>query len=238
MPVIRNEQARQLAPRAIALELEDMRSEASGILDAARAQANELLAQARAEADALRASILEQARVEGEQAGREAGLEQGRTEGMERIIAEVLEPNRELFEQLGPAWREQLAHFGREREQLLDDARRELLGLALEIARRVTRRTVAFDESICAEQIAEAIELLGRPASLRISVSPRDHELIERALPGLLEEARVTEGVELLATDEVQRGGCIVSTGEGTVDARMETQLTRIAEALVPGGEA
>ncbi len=236
MPVIRNEQARQLAPRAIALELDDVNSEANAILDVARSQANELLAQARAEADALKGGIFDQARVDGERAGHEAGLEQGRAEGMERIITEVLEPHRELFEQLGPVWHEQLTSFARDREQLLDDARRELLGLAIEIARRVVRRTVEVDESICAEQVAEAIELLGRPTSLRISVSPHDRELIERALPGLLEQARVTEGVELLESDEVQRGGCVVSTGEGTVDARIDTQLARVAESLVPGG--
>jgi flagellar biosynthesis/type III secretory pathway protein FliH len=237
MPVIRNEQARNMAPRAIALELDDVRGEAESILAAARTHAAELQARARADAEALRAQVIEEARAEGERAGHAAGLERGRAEGMERIIREVLEPNRELFEQLGPVWVEQLTRFGVEREQLLDDARRELLGLAIEIARRVIHRTVEVDETICLDQVSEAIELLGRPAEMRISVCSADLEILEHALPGLLEKARMTDGIELIESNDVQRGGCLVSTGEGSVDAGIETQLARIAEALVPGGE-
>ena len=55
MPVIRNEQARNMAPRAIALELDDVRGEAESILAAARTHAAELQARARADAEALRA---------------------------------------------------------------------------------------------------------------------------------------------------------------------------------------
>lgn len=235
MPVIRNQQARHLAPRAIALEMADVHSEAAELLTAARAEVNELLARARAEAEDLRNDILEKARQEGERAGHEAGLERGRAEAMEQVLSEALEPHRELLEQLGPAWVEQVARFGEERERLMEDARRELLAFALEIARRVVQRTIEVDETICIDQVGEALALLGRPGSLRLSISPDDREVLERALPGLLEKAHMTEGIELVESDEVSRGGCMVTTVEGTVDARIETQIARITETLLPG---
>ena len=237
MPVIRNQQARHITPRAIALEMSDVHGEAAQLLASARTEANELLARARAEAEDLRAGILEEARQQGERAGHEAGLQRGRTEAMERVLAEALEPHRQLFETLGPSWTEQVVRFGEERERLLDDARRELLSFALEIARRVTRRTIELDETVCVDQVAEALELLGRPASIHLSISPEDREVIEHALPGLLEKARITEGVELIESEEVPRGGCILSTTDGAVDGRIETQLDRITESLLPGGE-
>ena len=77
---------------------------------------------------------------------------------------------------------------------------------------------------------------LGTPTFTR---RPRqDREVLDRALPGVLEQARVTGGVEVIESDEVTPGGCIVSAGEGAVDARVQTQLDRIAEALVPGGRS
>ena len=51
MPVIRNQQARHLAPRAIALEMTDVHGEATDLLASAHAEANELRARARAEAE-------------------------------------------------------------------------------------------------------------------------------------------------------------------------------------------
>lgn len=236
MPVIRNQQARQITPRAIALEMSDVHGEAAQLLARARAEASELQARARAEAEQLRAGILEQARREGAEAGYAAGLERGRAEGMEKVLAEALEPHREVLDVMGPAWLEQVGRFGEERERLLEDARRDLLGLALRIVRRVIDRTVEVDETVCIQQVAEAIELLGRPGSLRLQIAAADRPIIEQALPGLLEKARVTEGVEIVESDEVARGGCIVSTADGEVDSRLETQLERITEALMPGG--
>jgi len=235
MPVIRNQQARHLAPRAIALEMTDVHGEATDLLASAHAEANELRARARAEAEDLRGDILEKARQEGERAGYEAGLERGRSEAMEQVLSEALEPHRQLLDQLGPAWLEQVGRFAEERERLLEDARRELLSFALEIARRVVQRTIEVDETVCIDQVSEALALLGRPGTLHISISPEDRDVLERALPDLLEKAHLTEGVELVETDEVPRGGCLVSTVEGTVDARIETQLVRITEALLPG---
>ena len=63
-------------------------------------------------------------------------------------------------------------------------------------------------------------------------------DVLERALPGLLEKAHLTEGIELVEVDEISRGGCMVSTVEGSVDARIETQLERITEALLPGDQS
>jgi flagellar assembly protein FliH len=237
MPVIRNQQARHLTPRAIALEMADVHSEAAELLSSARTEVNELRARARAEAEDLRQGILEQARQEGERSGYEAGLERGRSEAMEQVLSEALEPHRELFEQLGPAWLEQVGRFAEERERLLEDSRRELLSFALEIARRVVQRTIEVDETVCIDQVAEALSLLGRPRTIHISISPDDRDVLERALPDLLEKAHLTEGVELVENDEIPRGGCLVSTVDGTVDARIETQLVRITQALLPGAE-
>lgn len=236
MPVIRNEQAKHMAPRAIALELDDVRAEANEILARARVEASAIEARARADAEDLRVRILEEAEAEGRRRGHQEGLEQGRTEAMERVYAESIEPHRALLDQLGPTWVEQLTRFSQERETLVEDARRELLGLAVEIARRIVHRTIEVDPDACIEQVKHAIELLGAPGELRITVSPRDREVLERALPGVLEAARVSGGVKLLESEEIGDGGCLVSAGEGTVDARLETQLDRIAQALVPGG--
>lgn len=235
MPVIRNEQAKYMAPRTIALELEDVRTEADEILARARAEAAAIEARARAESEQLRVRILEEAAVEGDRRGFQEGQERGRAEAMEKVYGESIEPHRALLEQLGPAWVEQVTRFGEERETLIEDARRELLTLAIELARRVVHRTIEVDETACIDQVAHAIQLLGVPRELRVMVCPSDREVLDRALPGVLEQARVTGGVEVIESDEISPGGCIVSAGEGSVDARVETQLDRIAEALVPG---
>ena len=154
---------------------------------------------------------------------------------MQQVLAEALEPHKQLLDKLAPEWEKQVVRFGEERERLLEDARRELLSLAIEIARRVTRRSIELDETICVDQISEAIELLGCPSSVRITISPEDRMVFETALPGVLERARLTEGVDVVESEDFERGDCVISTPEGSVDSRIETQLLRITDALLPG---
>ena len=42
--------------------------------------------------------------------------------------------------------------------------------------------------------------------------------------------------VSIVAKDEVGRGGCVIRSSEGAVDARIETQFRRMRDGLVGGG--
>ena len=235
MPLIRNKQAGHITSRAVALELDDVRAEARQLLESARAEAASIVVAARGAAQEERGAIREAARVEGERAGFEKGYEAGQTEAMEKILDESLEPHRELLDRLAPAWAEELERFGKERERLMEEARRGVLAFAVEIARRIVHRTVQQEESVCVDQVAEAVRLIGQPTQIRISISPEDRGVLERALPGVLQAACLACDVEVIEDSAVSRGGCVLWTPEGGIDATVETQLGRISEVLVPG---
>lgn len=237
MPLIRNKQAAHITSRAVALELNDVRSEAREVIESARSEATRILAQVRDTVQEERTTILESARAEGRQAGYEEGLATGRQEGMEQVLSESLEPHRALLDEIAPNWAEQLKRFSEEREQLMEESRREILTFGIELARRIIHRTIQQDEGVCVEQVTEAIRLIGRQTQMRISVSPEDLHVLERALPGVLQAARLADDVELIEDPAISRGGCVLSTPEGSIDATIETQLDRIVDILIPRAE-
>ena len=51
--------------------------------------------------------------------------------------------------------------------------------------------------------------------------------------PELLSKLRSIEEVELTEDEEISPGGCVLRFGSGQIDARIETQLDRIAEELL-----
>jgi len=236
MPLIRNQNARAVSSQAVALDMGDVRAEAQALIANARAEVEAMHASARADIETERRKALEESRelgfTEGEQAGRAAGLETGHAEA----LAQTVGPYGEIIEKLVPAWIEQFEQFGTERERLFEEVRRDVLRFAVDIAARVVHRVVEFDDSVCIDQVREALEIIGRPSQIRLSVNPLDRAVISDALPGILEKANLTVDLELHDDEQVTRGGCIVSTPHGAVDATVETQVMRIAEALVPGG--
>lgn len=66
----------------------------------------------------------------------------------------------------------------------------------------------------------------------RVRLAPDDLSLVRSEAPELL-EAWKSQEVEAVADARVQLGGCIVEGERGNVDARLETQLERLREALI-----
>lgn len=238
MPLIRNKNAAHFTHQAVALELENVRSEAEALLAAAREEANSIVASARTEAASEQAAIRERARSEAFEQGLEQGRAQGREEGHAQAFEESIEPYHELLGKLAPAWLEQFEHFGQERERLFEQARRELLGFSVELAGRIVRRTIQHDPSVCQDQVAETLKLLGQPTRMQLSINPADRELIDQALPGLLAAAGGTPDLDVIENPSIGRGGCVLSTPQGTIDSTIEVQLDRIMQSLLPGDDA
>ena len=234
MPLIRNQNARNVSSRAVALDMGDVRAEAESLIAAARAEVAEMHASARRDIEHERQRVFDESKARGFAEGREAGHASGLESGHAEALNQTVGPYAEIMEKLVPAWIEQFEQFGTERERLFEEARRDVLRFAVDIAARVVHRVVESDESVCIDQVREALQIIGRPSQVRLSINPLDRAVISDALPGILEQAALTTDLELHEDDQVTRGGCIVSTPQGAVDATVETQVARIAEALVP----
>lgn len=238
MALIRNKNAAHYTHQAVALELENVRSEAQELLDSARAQADSIIARARGEAASEQAAIRERAHAEGFQQGLEEGRASGHQAGNQQAYEESAQPYQEILSKLAPAWLEQFEQFGQERERLFEGARRELVGFAIQLAGRIVHRTIELDPTVCVDQVDATLKLLGAPSQIQLRINPEDRHVIDQALPGLLAVGAETRDLSLVDDPSITRGGCVVSTPEGTIDSTVDVQLQRVMEALLPGGDA
>jgi flagellar assembly protein FliH len=173
-----------------------------------------------AERDAIR----ERARLE--------GLELGRREGLE--IAAVAERERVERETSGVAalLRGAAVAIGQKQAELAASAERDLLRLALAIAAKVVKAEIK-DAKVAGANLRRAIELTARRQELTVRVHPEDLALIEAYLPELRREFSDVERVALEADPTMARGGAVVRTREGSVDASIDTQLAEIERGLL-----
>jgi flagellar biosynthesis/type III secretory pathway protein FliH len=182
------------------------RIEAAAFDAAERARAT--LGEAEAEAARIRAAA---------EADREAvaarAVEAGRAEGLARAAAT-------------------LAEAGASRDRLLAAAEREIAALAIDVARKVLGRELAQDPAAVTDLAAQAIAAARDRRQVVLRVNPADAHAI-RAAEGRL-AALLTRATALDVREDasVERGGAIVETEAGRVDARVETQLGALARAL------
>lgn len=231
MALIRHAQAEKIARDALVLDLGDVRAQAELIIAQARSRASEMILDARAERERIIAGAYE----EGQRAGFEAGHAQGLAQGTELGRAEALASRTAEIEQVENAWSAALASFNAQRDALLDDARDSVLTLACRIASRVTQRVVTSDPEVVVDQVRESISMVTGASRVLIEISPGCEQLVRGALPKVMAALGSSAHTEVRTDQSLSPGSCVVRTAGGQIDASIQTQLSRIAEALVPG---
>ena len=149
-------------------------------------------------------------------------FEQGLAEGREAGRAEV----RTQVERLSGMFYDLAKPF----ENLDAEVERELLTLAMALARQIVRRELKTDPSQIIGIIREAIAALPVAArDVRVHLHPEDAAVVRQHLaPTEAERAWVIVEDPVMA-----RGGCQITTATSRVDARLETRLGAILSELL-----
>jgi flagellar assembly protein FliH len=231
MPVLKQSAvAPMLHDPKVVLDLGDLQRQADRMIEAAEQEArrivDEAVRTAEEEGRRIRAEAEARGRAEGEQAGRESGEAEGRREAVEAVSAELAG--------LEAAWTEALRTWSSRREADLSAAQQDVVALAVAIAGRIVQREIQADPEVATRQVAAALAMLSDVRDARVFVHPEDRQAVAEALPGLVQALASTAHVELREDSSLGRGGVVVRSGEGVIDARIDLQIRRIAEALAP----
>lgn len=234
MALIKNAQSESIVRDAIVLDLAQIGRQADELIALARRRAQQIVDDAAKERDRLLSDAREIGRAAGHEAGFAQGLAEGRAQGLDEARAE----QRETLAKLSESWSAALDRFERDRDDLLLHARTEALALALAVARRVTGRIVEQDPAVVGAQMERVLGLVTRPSRLTLRIHSDDLARAHEELPALASKFSAARHAELVPDDTVTRGSVVARTDRGVIDASIETQLDRIADALLPNHDA
>ena len=209
-------------PAAPAVDVEAIRAQADALLQDAAHKAETLLADAHNRARALVEDAA--ARADGiaqgaRKSGHQEGFQTGR-DAADREMNDMLVTMRGLLEMARA-----------ERHKLMEEAEPELVRLALGIAERVLHQQVALDRGVVVEMAKTAISRLIERDSVTVRVNPADLERMREHRDELIAIGDV-KNLRVVEDKRVDRGGVIVDTDAGTIDARIGTQLEEARKIL------
>jgi flagellar assembly protein FliH len=230
MALIKTAKSPHMLKDAVVLDIGDLGRQAERMLSKAREEAQTILANARAEERRLIDGADKRGYDKGLSRGLNEGREQGRDEGRQQALAE----SAEQIAQLTRRWEQALSEWESQRTAMIQQAREDVLVFAFELARKIVHRVLQSDSTIVKDQVSAALALLVRPQAVAIHVHPDDRDAVQEVLPAILKAAAGCEHARLQEDSTIERGGCIVTTQRGRLDATISTQLDRIAEAILP----
>ncbi len=208
------------APSPTDQDVDALRAEAEAVLAEARAEAAELLGDAQVQAEALR------------EAAWQEGCHQGRTEARSAVEAEL----RAAWDVRADALRAELdgivTHIVAAREALWARQESEMVALALDIARQVIKTEVTQNPEVVRALITNAVRRITDKDNVRVRVSMADAPRVKEMRQDLIELMDGLRHLEIVDDRRVGEGGCVIETNAGTIDAKIETQLSEVARAL------
>ncbi|MFN0131490.1 MAG: FliH/SctL family protein [Phycisphaerales bacterium] len=231
MPVLHRTQAHDAVKTAVVLDLGDLVAQGQRLRAAAKSEAGRIIAQGQSE----RARLIADASKEGHRQGVEKGLEEGRITGHAAGREAALVEHRKRLDELIGALTTALEAFERDRTALLDQARVDAIRLAIELASSIVRRVIAADPKVVVDQVAAILGTLSRPSRLTLRIHPDDLAAMSDAMSALKERFAHAAHAELLVDESLDRGSCVAETpAGGKIDASIKAQLDAVAAELLP----
>jgi flagellar assembly protein FliH len=159
------------------------------------------------------------------EAARRAGYEEGVGVGRTLAERELAVPAQALVDAV-----EEVARF---RAGLLDRYQRELLELAIGIARKVVQRELAENPEHWLGMIREAVKHALDREQIRIRVGGVLHRFLVERLPALRDLLEGVQELELVEDSTLAENGCVIETHSGDLDLTVDAQVGAIRAALM-----
>lgn len=205
------------APGAVdAFDFEQLAAPPPSVGEVAAAIDDEALAAVRAALQAESAQDAEAVRAE--------AREQGRREGLDAAARELAP----AAEALAAAAAELL----RERERGADALERQAVELALQIAEKVVCGVLEVQPERVLDVVRGTLRRVVERERVTVLVNPDDLDLVREAAGSLTGALGGIERLEIQGERRVPRGGAVLRTAAGEVDARVSEQLDRAREVI------
>jgi flagellar assembly protein FliH len=119
-----------------------------------------------------------------------------------------------------------------QREQMTDALARDAVELALDLAAKVVHGALDVQPQRVIDVVRDALRPIADRRRITVLVDPEDLEIVTGEIESLRAQAGGIELCEVQADRRVGRGGAIVRTSEGEVDACVQAQLQRAREIV------
>ena len=205
-------------------EVKRQTDHAQVVKNEAEQNAEEIIRKAQEEA----ARIIEEAKVEQDslkKSGYSEGLNKGREEGFAAGQGEV--------ERLIERTHKILEGVMARREEILSETEQQIVELVILMTRKVVKIISENQKSVVMANILQALKKVKGRGEVTIRVNLADVKLTSEHTQDFIKQVENIQTITVLEDSSVEKGGCIVETDFGAIDARIQSQLSELESAIL-----
>ncbi|WP_178841361.1 flagellar assembly protein FliH [uncultured Treponema sp.] len=188
-------------------------SEAQKIVADAKDQADQIHAAAEIEKNELKKNAYDEGLKEGQKNGYDSGKEE---------VNRMIDRSHKILE----------AVLNR-REQILSETEEQIVQLVLLMTRKVVKVMSDNQKSVVMANVLSALKKVKARGEVTIRVNLEDVKLTTEHIKDFTEQVESVSGITVVEDSSVDKGGCIVETDFGAIDARISSQLSELENKIL-----
>jgi flagellar assembly protein FliH len=187
--------------------------EAKKIIESAKKKSLEIEAEVKKTLD----GEVKAEREKGREEGKESGFAEGKAE-VERLISRT---------------QVMLERAQEKRGEILKETEKEIVDLVLLISRKVIKVISENQKNIIISNVAEAMRKVRAKGDVIIRVNLADLKLATEHKQEFTSLAEGVKSIHVVEDSSVDRGGCIIETDFGEIDARISSQIAELESRIL-----
>ncbi len=188
-------------------------TEVAKIKAEAQAEAERIIAEAQAERD----KIINESKKQGYDTGYEAGYQDGQKEA-DRLVERM---------------HSILDNVMKRREEILSETEYQIVELVVLMARKVVKIISENQKTVIMNNVLQALKKVKGRGDVTIRVNLADAKLTTEHIQDFIDRVEAVKGITVVEDTTVEKGGCIVETDFGAIDARISSQLTELEQKIM-----
>ncbi len=198
-------------------QAQTVRRQAEDEADRIIAEAKDKAAEIEASAGKSVEGIESEAERRGFEAGREAGFAEGRAE-VERLVERV---------------HTVLERAQDKRAEILAETEQQIVDLVLLITRKVVKVISENQRNVVVSNVVQALRKVKGRGDIAIRVNVDDLKLATEHSKDFVRLIESVKEITVVEDSSVDRGGCIIETEFGEIDARISSQLAELEQKIL-----
>ena len=188
-------------------------TEVAKIKAEAQAEAERIIAEAQAERD----KIINESKKQGYDTGYEAGYQDGQKEA-DRLVERM---------------HSILDNVMKRREEILSETEYQIVELVVLMARKVVKIISENQKTVIMNNVLQALKKVKGRGDVTIRVNLADAKLTTEHIQDFIDRVEAVKGITVVEDTTVEKGGCIVETDFGSIDARISSQLSELEQKIL-----
>jgi len=209
---------KQLQQKQLELEekIKEIENTKSEIINQANIKAQEIIDKAIQEAQNKAQQILEQAYNQ--------GYSQGYNEAKSKLEQEYHQKIQEL--------QEQIKNMLNLKESLVKEMEKDIVELAIKVAEKVINKKIEEEPELVSNYLIELLPKIEQARNITIWINPNEIEYVRLSKEKFKNLVEDVENINIAPDSRIEKGGCIIETNFGKIDARISTKLEVLKEIL------